>query len=152
MNDNILNSDDARFIKSRAFNLLSRREYTRQELREKCRVSDNSDVLEVVLDYLYKEGYQSDERFCEAFVRARRSQGKGPARIRQDLKMKGISASLIEQYIEEVNVSVDEDLARVYSNKYRGEPVKDQKDKARRLRFLVSRGFSPSKIYPLLKN
>jgi len=152
MSDDVLNSDAGKVIKSKVFSYLSRREYTRRELQDKCRTRDNADVLEIVLDYFSAEGYQSDERFCESFVRARKAQGKGPEKIRQDLRARGISSMLIEQYIEEANTTVDEDLTRVYTNKYRGVPAKDQKEKARRLRFLVSRGFSPSKIYTLLNN
>jgi len=54
-----------------------------------------------------------------AFVRARKPQRKDLAKIRQDLKIKGISISLVEHYLEEASVSVHEYLARVYSNKYR---------------------------------
>ena len=44
---------------------------------------------------LVDDGLQSDERFTEAFVRSRINQGKGPARIRADLRERGINDAVI---------------------------------------------------------
>ena len=142
-------------LKMKAISLLARREYSRKELVdkfiEKKTVDEGQEYLfDDVLLELEESGLQSDQRFSDSFVRTRKAQGKGPCRIRQELSRKGISGDILDAAMVEVLSTAQEDLKRVYESKYRNAPVQDQKDKARRLRFLVSRGFSPSQIYPLL--
>ena len=70
----------------------------------------------------------------------------GAARIRQDLKAKGVSEELIER------VSAEGELERaraILERKYR-TPVSTREEKAKRMRFLQSRGFSSEIIFKLL--
>lgn len=149
--NDLLCSDIAKAINFKAIGLLSRRDYSLKELRSKLCDFGRAELVDLVLCNLKENGLQSDNRFCDAFIRLRRSQGKGPARIRQDLKFKGISQDLIEQHLQLLESHIEDDLRKVYENKYKGRPFQDQKDKAKRIRFLASRGFSLSQIYPLLE-
>ena len=50
---------------------------------------------------LAEDNLQSDERYIESFINGRRSQGKGPLRIRKELEHKGLSADLITDFLVE---------------------------------------------------
>lgn len=138
-----------------ALGLLARREYSRGELSERlARRSEDQDLIGHVLDALQEQGLQSDQRFCESFVRFRVSQGKGPVRIKQDLRMKKLDAELIDHHLQDISGD-DHDFwrlraAEVYDRKFSDLPVNNDKERAKRLRFLVARGFSAQLAYSLI--
>ena len=98
-----------------------------------------------MLTGLKQKNQLSEERFAEE--RARRLSRKyGAARIRQDLKAKGVSEELIER------VSPTDELERaraILERKYR-VPASSREERAKRMRFLQSRGFSFEIIFKLL--
>ena len=88
----------------------------------------------------------TEARFAEAFVRSRINQGKGPVRIRADLRERGLGGAAIDIALEEA----DEDwyaLARdVRLKKFGPDTPSEFRDKAKQMRFLQSRGFEPDQI------
>lgn len=138
-------------IRLSAIALLARREHSQKELLTKLsrKYSDHS-LIKKEIDALASEGLQSEERFVELFIRSKKAQGKGPIFIKQDLRRRGVSEYLIASYIYDN----DEDwlsLARnVYRKKYGFSAVEDSLEKARRIRFMVSRGFPPDSVFRLL--
>lgn len=126
---------------------LARREHSRAELLNKLTAFGfEPNAAEDAIAGLIDDGLQSDRRFVEAFVRSRISQGKGPVRIRADLRDRGVADSLIGDGLLEA----DQDwyaLARdVHARKFGHERPADFKEKARQMRFLQSRGFEPDHI------
>jgi regulatory protein len=133
-------------LRARALRLLARREHTRQELEQKLSPhSESSEALQDLISNLKAKNQLSEERFAEE--RARKLSRKyGAARIRQDLKAKGVSEELIGR------VSAEGELERaraILERKYR-EPAATREEKAKRMRFLQSRGFSSEVIFKLL--
>jgi len=129
-------------LRARALRYLARREHSRTELRRKLAPrAESPEALEQLLDALAARKQVSDERYAEA--RAHQLARKyGAARIRQDLKAKGIDASLVGK------VSSADELERaraILARKYR-VPATTPKERARRMRFLQSRGFSSETI------
>ncbi|MBV0932526.1 regulatory protein RecX [Marinobacterium weihaiense] len=130
-------------IRNAAVALLARREYSRAELQRKLggRVEDDA-MLVRVLDQLEENGYQSDARFAEVFVRSRLSSGYGQMRIRQELQRKGIARERIAAVLDAQETD-SRALARdCHQRRFGDRPVQDQKDYGKRMRFLVNRGFS----------
>ena len=134
-------------LRARALRLLARREHTRQELERKLSPHAGSSAeLQGLIAGLKQKNQQSEERFAEA--RARRLARKyGAARIRQDLKAKGVSEDLVARF----SSSADElEHARaILERKYR-TPALSREERAKRMRFLQSRGFSSEVIFSLL--
>ena len=131
-------SDNVVELRARALRLLARREHTRQELDRKLSPhAGSSEDLKGLLAGLQQKNQLSEERFAEE--RARQLSRKfGAARIRQDLKAKGVSEELIER------VSPADDLERaraILERKYR-TPATTREERAKRMRFLQGRGFS----------
>ena len=140
--------ENAAELRARALRLLARREHSRAELARKlARRAASPEALESVLFDLEKRKELSDERF--AAERARRLARKyGAAKIRQDLKARGVS----EEIIDGVSSSGEIELARtILQRKYRA-PATTREARARRARFLQSRGFSFDIIRSLLSS
>jgi len=141
-------SDNVVELRARALRLLARREHTRQELDRKLSPhAGSSEDLKGLLAGLKQKNQLSEERFAEE--RARRLSRKyGAARIRQDLKAKGVSKELIER------VSPADELERaraILERKYR-VPASSREERAKRMRFLQGRGFSFDIIRSLLSS
>ncbi|OOF44574.1 recombination regulator RecX [Rodentibacter trehalosifermentans] len=87
-------------------NLLSRREYSEFELRNKMQEKAFSEEqIEDVLAYCQQKNWQNDKRFAENYINSRSQRGYGVNRIRQELRqLKGISNDIIEETFEESRI------------------------------------------------
>ncbi|MDC0535766.1 recombination regulator RecX [Francisellaceae bacterium] len=123
--------------------LLSRREYSRQEISQKLTQRHLSQSeIEKIFDYL--DEYQSDKRCAEQLVRVQTSKLNGKNKILQTAYAKGIDDVLIEYAIEILDIDWFNIAKQAYQKKYgsiEDQPL-DWSDKQKRMRFLVSRGFS----------
>lgn len=132
----------------RALRYLARREHSRDELARKLvPYAESKEILEGALDWLESTNRLSNQRFAEA--RAHWMARKyGAARIRQDLKSKGVEDELIERISSEGEL---ERAKAILGRKYRDHGM-TRADRARRARFLQSRGFSYDTIRSVLKD
>ena len=134
-------------LRARALRLLARREHSRQELARKLSArAETPQALEFLLSDLEKRKQLSDDRFASERARVL-SRKYGAARIRQDLKAKGVPEELASRF----SPSSDElqKAKAILERKYR-LPATTREEKAKRMRFLQSRGFSSDVIFSLL--
>ena len=129
---------------------LARREHSRAELRKKLlpHVEEGED-LDAVLDQLEQRNWLSDARATEMLVTSKRNR-LGPQRIAHELRQKGIAENLIGDAIPQLK-ETELDTARDVWQKKFGVLPQDQKEKARQVRFLQSRGFSLEVVFKVLK-
>lgn len=120
--------------------LLSKRDYSEQELRQKLKQKEyDLDEVENAIKKAQANNWQSDERFCAAFIRYRSMQGIGPRRLKQELKLKGVKDWLISQELEKAEVDWFELAEQIFEKK---RPlVWNLKAKQKMWRFMLSRGF-----------
>lgn len=135
-------------LKARALRTLARREHSRAELARKLAPrAESAEALERLLEELAAKKQLSDERYAEA--RAHQLARKyGTARIRHDLRSKGIDEAVAAQ------AAAGGELERargILARKYR-TPIDSPMERARRMRFLASRGFSHDTIRALLSS
>lgn len=135
--------DTPQELKARALRYLVRREHSRDELARKLAPhAESQEILEGTLNWLESTNKLSNQRFAE--VRSHQLARKyGAARIRQDLKAKGI---------DDYPVSAAGELERaraILARKYRTSPATPQ-ERAKRARFLQGRGFSGDVIHRLV--
>ncbi|WP_428036181.1 regulatory protein RecX [Amphritea sp.] len=134
-------------VKNAAIGLLARREHSRKELLEKLGRRCAGVDLDEVLDELACNGYQSDQRFTESFIRMRVGQGQGLIKIRFELQRKGIDSDLVAASFEAANIDWFELALDMYRRKYRvALDESDFKERGKRMRFMAQRGFSPEQI------
>jgi len=134
-------------VLSKGIRLLSMREHSAQEITKKLLSKcDIPDLVYAVIDHLLENNYLSDQRFTESFVRSRKNRGFGPSKIRMELKGKGISTNMIDDYLDDSSAVWFENAQNQYHKKYGEGPVKDYNTWAKRARFMQSRGFSTEHI------
>jgi regulatory protein len=102
-----------------------------------------------LLDDLQKRGWLSDARALEQTVRIR-SARFGTQRIAHELRQKGISEELISASIPQMKEGELEAARNVWQRKF-ASPAQDQKEKAKQVRFLQSRGFSMEVIFKVMR-
>ncbi len=140
--------DTAVELRARALRLLARREHSRAELSRKLAPrAESPGALGELLDALEQGKQLSDARYAEARVR-QLARKYGAARIRQDLKASGVGGALVDA------VSGEGELERaraILERKYR-TPATTREERARRMRFLQSRGFANDVIFRLLSS
>jgi regulatory protein len=133
-------------LKARALRYLARREHSRTELARKLAPhAESREALDALLDQLASTKQLSDERYAEERARAL-ARKYGTAKIRHELKSKGIADDIVGR------IAAGDEVARasaILSRKYR-EPASTGEERARRARFLQSRGFSMDVIARLL--
>lgn len=146
-----------------AFYYLSRREFGKAELKQKLIDKEqDEDKIDALLEEFSAKGYQSDYRTTLMLIRENIRKGRGRERIKQEFYKKKIAMpsnldelidmanSESEEFSEFVDDSADSLVAGVdwlklaveaRTKKYGNEIPKEQKDKAKQLRFLQYRGF-----------
>lgn len=136
-------------LKNRALRLLTLREHSRPELERKLAVhEEQAGQLALVLDDLEAKGFISEQRVVASVV-YRRSGKLGAKRVGQELQHKGISQEAVKEAVAELQTT-ELDRARAVWLKKFGQTATTPKEKAKQLRFLISRGFSTSVLYEVL--
>lgn len=132
-------------LRSYAFAVLTRREYSKVDLIEKLALyaQNKEEVIELV-EELARENYQSDQRFAEMLLRSQIRKGKGPNSVKTALRVKSLDQELLHEDIREVDWY--EQAYQLKVKKYGIEVTKDPKIKAKQIRFLQYRGFEMDAI------
>jgi regulatory protein len=143
-------SAPTRTLKARAIGYLARREYSRAELRDRLLASGASrDDVDPLLDELTRLGYLSDERYAQGVVR-QKSGTYSKRAIAGKLKAMGVSGEAATQALADHTLDDEQALIALWRRRF-GQAPKDDRDKARQVRYLQSRGFALSAILKLLR-
>lgn len=140
-----------RALKAKAVGLLALREYTRAELLKKLGpLTQSPEALLEVLDDLAKEGWQSDERFANAFGHHKATK-QGAALVAQGMRQKGVPDALISQTLQSLSESELSRARVVWEKKFAREGLAtDARAWARQARFLAGRGFASAVVRQVL--
>ncbi|MDU7914947.1 MAG: regulatory protein RecX [Klebsiella grimontii] len=134
-------SDYARLL-DRAIRILAMRDHSEQELRR----------VDNVVEWCIENRYLDDERFVRQFIASRSRKGYGPARVRQELKQKGISRETIEAAMRECEIDWAQ-LAKEQAQRKYGEPLPTIfAEKVKIQRFLLYRGYLMEDIQEIWRN
>ncbi len=138
-------------LEARAIALLARREYARAELRDRLLAKGaGPGEVDETLDRLEKLGYLSDARFASGVVR--RKVGSFSRRaIAHALREKGVAAPAAKEALAALEAVDELAQAQALWQRRFGHPPKDDKEKARQVRFLLSRGYAPGIAYRVLR-
>lgn len=119
-------------IKSAALRLLAKRDYYRQELKQKLlQKGFDENQIDKVLDELEEKGYINDDNLIQRHKELAIQKGKSPLYLKKKLYHKGIS-QIDFTYEEELEAALN-----LLQNKY-----KKQKNFYDVVKFLKNRGFS----------
>ncbi len=133
---------------AKAFRLLTRRAHSEKELRAKLTaVPFSKDIVDDVVDKCFRLGYLNDEVFAKQRARSLAlNRLFGDLKISADLKERGVSSEILQGTIIQIDSEIDEmDRIRKLIEKRRRANetlLSDERQKARLIRNLLSRGFS----------
>ncbi len=145
-----------RDLRMAAMDLLARREHGAREMARKLQKRFRSrgctaEQVSEVVDHLVCDGLLSDERYAISVCRHWINRGYGYNRVKEALRRSGIDESIDTILMKSFEKPIDwfENAMRVYRKKYKlqalgGAQEVGQKERAKRLRFLLNRGFDVS--------
>lgn len=129
---------------------LNKRDYSYYELKEKfIRLGYSSNLVQEILNHAQEVGLIDDLRFARIFVQQKHMGGWGPKKISLELRRRGIDSSIIDQACATYGLEEDEFQTawRICQRKvfHARDPY------AQIVRFVCSKGFSPSVAYKVAK-
>ena len=132
-------------LKGRALRLLSGREHSRAELERKlARYEEIPGSLAQALNELEAKGFISEQRVIASLLHQRANK-LGNARLKQELRGKGLDPVAVGEALVGLQRSETERALAVWQKKF-GEPALDAQVAARQMRFLAARGFAAETI------
>jgi len=141
-----------RNIRVVAMDLLSRREHSVCELTRKLKQRKfDIEEIDATIETLQRDNLQSDSRFIESIVNSRINAGFGPIKIRYELRQKGVSDSLVDDYFSNLDVDWESSMAEQRVKKFGNSIPGEYKEKMKQARFLQNRGFSPESVMRLFR-
>lgn len=137
-------------VLEKALEYLGRREYYRQELKQKLK-NKGYPLAEIdeTLEQLQRSGKLSEQRYLEAYVFDRQRRLYGPQWIRTRLVYKGFDRATIDLALCDDLIDWYENMRRCCNKKFGSDNTTDAKEKVRRRNYLYRRGFLPDMINQL---
>jgi regulatory protein len=149
-------------LRARALACLAQREHSRAELRRKLlaafkRAAERAEEappedaelqVEALLDQFSANDLLSEQRYIDSRLRSR-SPRLGARRLAAELAQQGLKPE--GETWDEVQASEAQRAQALLQRRFGDEPPPDLKELARRVRFLVSRGFAPDLAQKLAK-
>lgn len=163
----------------KALGLLTRRNYSEFELRQKLAQfgfaqqkatlshlsdddvwSDPADVqqnsalnaeIDQVIDYCYRYNWLNDLDYASQYIRIRCGKGYGLRRVMMELNQKGLSEEIIEQAMEHQSVDDSIQVMKVIQKKFSRLDIKDWAARKKIYTYLMTRGFDHQSIMDVFK-
>ena len=140
----------ARSITEVAVAALARREHSVLEMKRKLKQKGFAvEDIATVLEQLIENNLLSEERFAESYINMRKQRGYGPVRILQELRERGISENLADEYLDRRNPEWRQLMRHQYKKKYGSSLAEDYAEKAKRAKYLQTRGFPLDWVFKL---
>lgn len=137
-------------LKGRALRLLAGREHSRAELQRKLAQHETEPgELARALDELQAKGFINEQRVVESVLH-RRAPRLGAARVKQELQAKGLDAQAVAEAVSRLQATEEARAREVWRKRF-GQAAGDANERARQMRFLLSRGFSAPVVRNVVK-
>ena len=131
--------------------MLARREYARAELAARLAATGAArSEIDPVLDELERAGYLSDTRFASAVVR-QKAGGYSKRAIAHALREKGVAAPAAQEALAALDGEDEFAQALALWQRRFGRAPADEREKARQVRFLLSRGYATNVVFRVLR-
>jgi regulatory protein len=130
-----------------AYALLAGRDFSIHEMTTRLlRKGYDAEVVAAAVASLMQEGFLREERYAEQFVGQHARRGRGPTRIRMELREKGVDGEVIDQALETPETDWVAAAREARRRKFGAALPADYRERARQGRFLQYRGFSAEQI------
>ena len=138
---------DERAVRVAGYALLAGRDFSIHEMTERLlRKGYGAEVVAAAVAALVHEGFLREERYAEQFVHQHSRRGRGPTRIRMELREKGVDGETIDHALETAETDWVAAAREARRRKFGAAPPADFHERAKQARFLQYRGFSSEQI------
>lgn len=146
----------APYARVAALSLLSRRELSEKQLRERLvRRGYEGDAIDEAIAKLKDERALDDARVAGAMARTLTSvKRRGRLRVKRELERAGIASDTARTAVDEAFADLDEEalLQQALARRLRGDrPIADEREFQRLYRFLVTQGFDSERALKALR-
>ena len=136
-------------LKAKILDLLSRRDYSYRELQTKLqKYSDDLELIKRLLDEMVAKKFINEERYIENFIYTK-SKKFGSQKVKYLLQNKVNDQSLVNQIYAESQIDEFKLAQQIWQRKF-ASPATESKERAKQIRFMLSRGFSLELILKLM--
>jgi regulatory protein len=134
-------------VRTAALALLAGRDFSRHQMTERLlRKGHEATAVEAVVTALQQEGLLQEARYVEHFVTRHAGRGRGPQRIRMELRERGVDAETINSGLDEAETDWVQAAREARRRKFGVSLPCDYRERAKQARFLQYRGFSSDQI------
>lgn len=140
----IIDESEQLLCKEYLYKMIGKYLKTEKGYRDKLyQLGYNKKAVENAIENAKNYGYINDENYCESYIYSYKNK-KGINRIRQGLKIKGVSADIISKFLDTFESS--EDIIDNLCNKFMKTREKNQDSRQKLYRHLIGKGFSYDEV------
>ncbi|ASK79356.1 RecX family transcriptional regulator [Paraphotobacterium marinum] len=133
--------------------LLSKRDYSSGELKKKLlHEALPEEEVDTVIQLLMEHRYLNDQRLIDSLIKKNLSKLHGLTRIKQELKKKELDPFLVEESIQKLDIDWLDICSQSKVTKFGEKLPKEQKEKAKIIRYLQYRGHAMSDIFEIISS
>lgn len=137
----LIKKSDARRAKEKALWLISYRDHSEGELRQKLSKDYGEEAVDAAVSKLSDLGFINDESFAKRYAENLTSKHLSSRQINQKLRQKGLDRDLCSDTVEGLDLDEKEEIRALINKKYL-KKLQTQDDLRRTVAALQRRGFS----------
>lgn len=146
----LIKLSDAKRAKEKALWLISYRDHSEGELRQKLSKDYGEEAVDAAIAKLMDLGFINDESFAQRYAESLSSKHLSERQIQQKLRLKGIDKELSSQAVENLCLEEKEEIRALINKKYIRK-LSDEADLRRTVAALQRRGFSYTDIRSVIR-
>lgn len=141
----LIKTSDARRAKEKALWLISYRDHSEGELRQKLSKDYGEEAVDKAVERLMELRLINDESFAKKYAESLSHKHLSQRQIQQKLRLKGIDKELSSETVEDLNLDEKDEIRALIEKKYIRK-LSDEADLRRTVAALQRRGFGYSDI------
>lgn len=146
----LIKASDTKRAKEKALWLISYRDHSEGELRQKLLRDFGEEAADKAIERLCELGLINDEGFARKYAESLSHKHMSQRQIEQKLRQKGLDKELTSETLEDLNLDEKEEIRALINKKYLRK-LSDEGDLRRTIAALQRRGFSYSDIRSVIE-
>ncbi|MBQ8572977.1 MAG: regulatory protein RecX [Ruminococcus sp.] len=146
----LIKASDARRAKEKALWLISYRDHSVGELRQKLSKDYGEEAVDAAINKLFELRLLNDESFAKKYAESLSHKHMSSRQIQQKLRQKGLDRDLVGETVEDLNLDEKEEIRALINKKYLRK-LSDEGDLRRTVAALQRRGFAYGDIKSVIR-
>ncbi len=146
----LIKASDAKRAKEKALWLISYRDHSEGELRQKLMRDFGEEAVDKAIERLCELGLINDENFARKYAESLSHKHMSQRQIEQKLRQKGLDKELTSEAVDDLDLDEKEEIRALINKKYLRK-LSDEGDLRRTIAALQRRGFGYSDIRSVIE-